>query len=347
MMRPRVLVLAVQDDFGEVQELIRHTVARYELQAVTLEGGLIAGLADCVRDHALARSASATAAAGSSAAEAEGLPLAWVMGTREGDPHGSDLETFSPTSEWMPPGMRVNPILRWDYGQVWSFLRGFELPYCSLYDFGYTSIGSVGDTFPNPFLRSNSSATVASQPLCSWPPGLLGLPPPPPHPELRLDVSGCTYRRCHLTASQHEGPCASCCRCQPSAPNRGNVRLVRRSSGLPTQLDERVLDFESPVFVGCLRRALASSFRVGRAILLMAPSGPPESPEPESHVSPAKRFLPPAPPAKRPWLQRPSGVPAGLPAAAGALGPGERAGRSPGRPSAPARAEVAAAGREL
>ncbi|CAK0892446.1 unnamed protein product [Prorocentrum cordatum] len=201
MMRPRVLVLAVQDDFGEVQELIRHTVARYELQAVTLEGGLIAGLADCVRDHALARSASATAAAGSSAAEAEGLPLAWVMGTREGDPHGSDLETFSPTSEWMPPGMRVNPILRWDYGQVWSFLRGFELPYCSLYDFGYTSIGSVGDTFPNPFLRSNSS--------------------------------------------------------------------------------------------------------------------------------------------------RPSGVPAGLPAAAGALGPGERAGRSPGRPSAPARAEVAAAGREL
>ncbi|CAK0892447.1 unnamed protein product [Prorocentrum cordatum] len=191
MMRPRVLVLAVQDDFGEVQELIRHTVARYELQAVTLEGGLIAGLADCVRDHALARSASATAAAGSSAAEAEGLPLAWVMGTREGDPHGSDLETFSPTSEWMPPGMRVNPILRWDYGQVWSFLRGFELPYCSLYDFGYTSI------------------------------------------------------------------------------------------------------------------------------------------------------------AKRPWLQRPSGVPAGLPAAAGALGPGERAGRSPGRPSAPARAEVAAAGREL
>ena len=89
-------------------------------------------------------------------------PLAFVLGTRKNDPNCGAQEFFSPSSSWMPPFMRVNPILTWSYGQVWRFLRHFDLNYCSLYDQGYTSLGKQTDTFPNPSLRESSSAADGS-----------------------------------------------------------------------------------------------------------------------------------------------------------------------------------------
>ena len=49
--------------------------------------------------------------------------------------------------------MRVNPILNWDYHMVWKFIRGLSLPYPSLYDNGYTSLGNKKNTLPNPHLK--------------------------------------------------------------------------------------------------------------------------------------------------------------------------------------------------
>jgi Phosphoadenosine phosphosulfate reductase family len=45
--------------------------------------------------------------------------------------------------------MRINPILNWMYSDVWAYLLHIKAPYCSLYDQGYTSLGSIKDTVRN------------------------------------------------------------------------------------------------------------------------------------------------------------------------------------------------------
>ncbi|KAL3157694.1 hypothetical protein ABBQ32_012130 [Trebouxia sp. C0010 RCD-2024] len=79
-----------------------------------------------------------------------------ILGTRRGDPNANGQETFCPSSADWPPFMRVNPILDWSYADVWTFLRGTAVPYCSLYDEGYTSIGAIDNTVPNSLLRKEN-----------------------------------------------------------------------------------------------------------------------------------------------------------------------------------------------
>lgn len=84
-----------------------------------------------------------------------------IMGTRSTDPHG-DMDLFQMTDGDWPELMRVNPILNFSYNDVWELLRSLNLPYCSLYDMGYTSLGSVENTHVNPALRSTDSNGVIS-----------------------------------------------------------------------------------------------------------------------------------------------------------------------------------------
>jgi 3'-phosphoadenosine 5'-phosphosulfate sulfotransferase (PAPS reductase)/FAD synthetase len=39
-----------------------------------------------------------------------------------------------------PKFFRLNPIIKWNYDQVWTFIKDFQVPYCSLYDEGISLI---------------------------------------------------------------------------------------------------------------------------------------------------------------------------------------------------------------
>jgi len=152
MLKPKCIYFDASDDFDEVRAFVRETcdVLNDELSVapVGIDVGYVDGLKNLVE--------TTTPRA-----------LAFVLGTREGDPNCGDQKPFEPSSEWMPAFMRVNPILDWSYGDVWSFLRTFDLPYCSLYDEGYTSLGSVASTRRNPALLVGSSYEPAHL-LADW-----------------------------------------------------------------------------------------------------------------------------------------------------------------------------------
>ncbi|KAF7329730.1 Zn(2)-C6 fungal-type domain-containing protein [Mycena kentingensis (nom. inval.)] len=75
-----------------------------------------------------------------------------LIGTRRSDPHGATLSHRNMTDAGWPRFERINPIINWEYADVWAYLRRFKVPYCGLYDLGYTSLGSTYNTFPNPAL---------------------------------------------------------------------------------------------------------------------------------------------------------------------------------------------------
>ncbi|EKM78374.1 hypothetical protein AGABI1DRAFT_114671 [Agaricus bisporus var. burnettii JB137-S8] len=82
-----------------------------------------------------------------------------LIGTRRADPHGARLSHRAMTDPGWPQFERVNPIINWSYSDVWTFLRYLNVPYCCLYDQGYTSLGSTFNTSPNPALLISEITT--------------------------------------------------------------------------------------------------------------------------------------------------------------------------------------------
>ncbi|KAI9789808.1 MAG: hypothetical protein M1816_005725 [Peltula sp. TS41687] len=76
-----------------------------------------------------------------------------LVGTRRTDPGAQGLSHLDRTDGGWPDFMRVQPVIDWRYAEIWTFLRHLKIPYCPLYDRGYTSLGGTTDTYPNPALR--------------------------------------------------------------------------------------------------------------------------------------------------------------------------------------------------
>ena len=81
------------------------------------------------------------------------------LGVRLSDFKNCKMNFFEETTEGWPKAMRVMPILKWTYKDIWEYIDYCKLPFCSLYSIGYTSIGSINDTQPNPALFDQKTNT--------------------------------------------------------------------------------------------------------------------------------------------------------------------------------------------
>ena len=130
----QILSLYIQNvtHFKEADQFMEECRANYNLNMIIIPGDIKTGLEKLKKSHPNIK--------------------AVIMGTRRHDPYSSTLRSFAPTDDDWPDYMRILPILDWSYSEVWRFLREFDLPYCKLYDEGYTSIGSEKNTKKNPAL---------------------------------------------------------------------------------------------------------------------------------------------------------------------------------------------------
>lgn len=72
------------------------------------------------------------------------------IGTRRDDfESGAMMQHMAPTDNNWPQYMRINPIMNWSYSQVWDFIRELQVPYCDLYNQGYSSLGTRMNTTKN------------------------------------------------------------------------------------------------------------------------------------------------------------------------------------------------------
>lgn len=135
----RALFIQNKPQFDRVIEFIDECVKQYQIELIRIEGPIKNALFKLKESHPDIQCI--------------------IMGTRSTDPYSSSLNDFSPTDPTWPEYMRCNPILTYSYKDVWAYLRQFNVPYCSMYDEGFTSLGDKDRTIRNVNLQYLNSDT--------------------------------------------------------------------------------------------------------------------------------------------------------------------------------------------
>jgi FAD synthetase len=135
----QAIYIVSSDPFSEVEDFVAESADRYHLDlkryALPMRPALEAYLEDRPAVKAI------------------------FLGTRRTDPHGEFLTHFDPTDEGWPQFMRVHPVIDWHYVEIWAFIRRLQIPFCDLYNRGFTSLGGVTNTRPNPALAVGGDAS--------------------------------------------------------------------------------------------------------------------------------------------------------------------------------------------
>lgn len=159
--QPQFVYFRSNDEFPLVEQFVFDAAERHSFNVDVFDCGWMEGL----------KKMTSKALGESDCTSGVHTSLAFVLGTRQGDPNCGNQQAFAPSSLGMKgvkPFMRVNPVLDWTYGDVWQFLRQFELSYCSLYDEGYTSLGKRCDTELNPALKRPDGTYAPAYTLLNW-----------------------------------------------------------------------------------------------------------------------------------------------------------------------------------
>ncbi|KAG7299793.1 hypothetical protein JYU34_016802 [Plutella xylostella] len=143
----KVMYIRTGSPFRELEEFVQQIEQHFGIKLVVTEGDMKESLARILEEDKRLK--------------------VCLMGTRRTDPYSQDMNFMQETDANWPKLMRVSPLLNWNYHQIWSYIRERNVPYCSLYDQGYTSIGSTLNTWPNPSLAYKDSSGRISY-LPAW-----------------------------------------------------------------------------------------------------------------------------------------------------------------------------------
>lgn len=83
-----------------------------------------------------------------------------VVGIRHADPFAEGLKPIQRTDDGWPDFLRLQPLLHWKLACIWSFLLYSGEPVCGIYGVGFTSLGDINHTIPNPYLAKTNNLSL-------------------------------------------------------------------------------------------------------------------------------------------------------------------------------------------